>query len=138
MVTITEVAERFFKACKTGEGWEGYAGFCTPNATCAAQAEPLAGITNLSEYAEWMKGLLTFMPNGRYEVRSFAIDEQRRNVCAYGVFSATHTVQGGPMPPTGKSTTTDYLYFMQFDGDRICHMTKIWNAPWAMKALGWA
>jgi hypothetical protein len=97
MVTITEVAERFFKACKTGEGWEGYAGFCTPNATCAAQAEPLAGITNLSEYAEWMKGLLTFMPNGRYEVRSFAIDEQRRNVCAYGVFSATHTVQGGPM-----------------------------------------
>jgi predicted ester cyclase len=85
-----------------------------------------------------MRGLLTFMPDGRYEVKSFATDEQRQNVCAYGVFSATHTGQGGPLPPTGKSTSTDYVYVMQFDGGKICHMTKIWNAPWAMKQLGWA
>jgi hypothetical protein len=25
-----------------------------------------------------------------------------------------------------------------FDGDKIRHMTKIWNAGWAMKELGWA
>ena len=42
------------------------------------------------------------------------------------------------MPPTGKRTTTDYVYVMQFSGDRISHMTKIWNAGWAMKELGWA
>ena len=28
------------------------------------------------------EGLLTFMPDGRYEVTSFATDEQRQNVCA--------------------------------------------------------
>ncbi len=138
MVTCTEVAEGFFEACETGQGWEGCAGFCTHDATFSAQAEPLARITNLREYTEWMKGLLTFMPDGRYEVRSFATDEQRRSVCACGVFSATHTGQGGPVPPTGKSTTTDYVYVMQFEGDRISHMTKVWNAPWAMKELGWA
>jgi hypothetical protein len=27
---------------------------------------------------------------------------------------------------------------MQFDGDRISHMTKIWHSGLAMKALGWA
>ena len=44
---------------------------------------------------------------------------------------------GGP-PPTGKSTRSDYVYSMEFDGPRIRHMTKIWNAGWAMKELGWA
>ena len=138
MATITDVARHFFDACETGKGWDGCSRFCTQNASFAAQSEPLADIKTLQDYTEWMKGLLGFMPNGRYEVKSFATDEQRRNVCAYGVFSATHTGQGGPLPPTGKSTSTDYVYVMQFDGEKISHMTKIWNAPWAMKELGWA
>ena len=33
-----------------------------------------------------MKGLLTFMPDGRYDVKSFATDDERKSVCAYGVF----------------------------------------------------
>jgi predicted ester cyclase len=85
-----------------------------------------------------MKGLLTFMSDGRYEIKSFATDADRSSVCAYGVFSATHTGEGGPCPPTGKSTRTDYVYVMEFDGDKIRHMTKIWNAGWAMRELGWA
>ena len=35
--------------------------------------------------------------------------------------------EGGPVPPTGKSAQADYVYVMEFDGDRIRHMTKIWN-----------
>jgi hypothetical protein len=41
------------------------------------------------------------------------------------------------MPPTGKSTRTDYVYVMEFDGGKIRHMTKIWNSGWAMRELGW-
>ena len=137
MSTITNVANRFFEACETGKGWDGCQAYCTQDASFAAQAEPLADIKTLREYADWMKGLLSFMPDGRYVVKSFATDEQRRNVCAYGVFSATHTGQGGPLPPTGKSTTTDYVYVTEFEGDKIRHMTKIWNAGLAMKELGW-
>jgi len=81
--------------------------------------------------------LLAFMPDGRYEIKSFATDEHRQNVCAYGVFSATHTGAGGPCPPTGRSVKTDYVYVMDFDGDKIRHMTKIWHAGLAMKELGW-
>ena len=138
MAGITDIARTFFQACETGAGWEGCRAFCTPDASFKAQSEPLAEVTTLRDYTDWMKGLLSFMPDGRYEVKSFATDEQRRNVCAYGVFSATHTGQGGPLPPTGKGTVTDYVYVMDFEGDKIRHMTKIWNAPWAMKELGWA
>jgi len=27
---------------------------------------------------------------------------------------------------------------MQFEGDKISHMTKIWNAGMALRELGWA
>jgi predicted ester cyclase len=138
MPTITEVAQRFFETCEAGKGWDVCQAYCTPDASFAAQAEPLVGVRTLRDYADWMKGLLTFMPDGSYEVQAFATDTERNSVCGYGVFTATHTGQGGPCPPTGKSTTTDYVYVMQFEGDKIRHMTKIWNAGWAMKELGWA
>jgi predicted ester cyclase len=54
------------------------------------------------------------------------------------VFSGTHSGEGGPVPPTGKSASADYVYVMDFEGDRICHMTKIWNAGITLKQLGWA
>lgn len=66
-----------------------------------------------------MKGLFAPVPDDRYELRSFAVDEGRNNVTAYGVFRGTHTGNGGPVPPTGKQVEADYVYVMQFDGDRI-------------------
>lgn len=55
-----------------------------------------------------------------------------------GTFHATHSGDGGPVPPTGKSTDTDYVYVLKMDADdKVSHMTKIWNAPWAMRELGW-
>jgi hypothetical protein len=38
---------------------------------------------------------------------------------------------------SGKSMKTDYVYVMDFDGDKIRHMTKIWHSGLAMKSLGW-
>ena len=71
---------------------------CAPDATFSAQAEPLAEVHTLQQYSEWMKGLLTPLPEARYEVKSFATDEDRNNVTAYGVFSATHTGDDVPAP----------------------------------------
>jgi predicted ester cyclase len=133
-----EVAQAFFEACETGKGWEVCQRYCTPEATFSAQAEPLADLHTIQQYTDWMKGIFTPLPDGRYEVKSFAVDEERSNAIAYGVFFATHTGEGGPVPPTGKSTSTDYVYVMDFEGDRIRHLTKIWNAGYALKQLGWA
>ena len=136
--SITETARAFFDACETGGGWAECSAYCQPNASFAAQAEPLAELKTLEQYTEWMKGLLGFVSDASYVVRSFATDPERNNVCVYAVFSATHTGEGGPLPPTGKSTSTDYVYAMGFEDGKISHMTKIWNAGWALKDLGWA
>jgi hypothetical protein len=57
--------------------------------------------------------------------------DDRNSVCAF------HTGEGGPYPPTGKSMTADYVYVTDFEGDKIRTLTKIWNAGWAIKELGW-
>ena len=136
--SMKAVAERFFDACETGKGWEACARFCHPDATFSAQADALAGIDTLQAYTEWMKGLMTPVPDGRYEIRSFAVDEERNNVAAFGIFRGTHTGEGGPVPATGRRVEADYVYVMDFDGDRIRHMTKIWNDGISLKQLGWA
>ncbi len=137
MPSITETARQFFDACETGKGWAGCSSYCTPDATFAAQAEPLADVRTLRQYCDWMQGITGILTDARYEVKSFATDAERNNVCAYGVFSGTH-LAGGPVPPTGRSTKTDYVYVMQFAGGKIAHMTKIWHSGLALKELGWA
>jgi len=138
MASITSVAAAFFEACETGKGWEGCSEYCTPDATFSAQSEPLLEVKTLAQYTEWMKAILTIFPDGRYDLKSFAADAERNNVSAYAVFHATHTGDGGPVPPTGLSMSTDYVYVMQFSGDKIAHMTKIWHSGLALKAVGWA
>lgn len=137
MSSIKETAEQFFDACETGKGWEVCKQYSHSDATFTAQAEALAGVVTLQAYTEWMKGLLMALPDAAYEVRSFAVDEDRRNVAAYGVFRGTHTGEGGPVPPTGKQVEADYVYIMEFGDDRIRHMTKVWNDVMSLKQLGW-
>ena len=84
-----------------------------------------------------MKGLLTPVADGRYEVRSFGVDEDRNNVTAYAIFRGTHTNDGGPVPQTGKEVEADYVYIMEFEGEQIRHMTKVWNNVVSLKQLGW-
>jgi predicted ester cyclase len=99
--------------------------------------EGAPGVDSLEAYTEWMKGLLTPLPDGRYELRSFAVDEARSHVVAFAVFRGTHTAEGGPIPPTGRSVAAEYVYVMEFDGGRIRHMTKIWNDAHSLTQLGW-
>jgi predicted ester cyclase len=138
MDSMTNIAGAFFAACETGKGWDACRAYCTPNATFRAQAEPLLEVKTLAEYTDWMKGIMTVLPDGHYDLKAFATDPARNSVVAYAVFHGTHTGQGGPVPPTGRRTSTDYVYVMQFDGDKIAHMTKIWNAGLAIKELGWS
>jgi predicted ester cyclase len=135
---IRDTAEAFFHACESGEGWEACKQYCHPDASFSAQAAPLREIDTVQEYTGWMQAQYEAMPDIEYELTSLAVDEERGNVCACAVLRGTHTGEGGPVEPTGKSVASDYVYVMEFDGDRISHLTKIWNAPHAMRQLGWA
>ena len=138
MSAIIEPAKNFFEACETGQGWDVCKAFCSPDATFSAQANALSDISTLEGYCEWMKNLLTPIPDGHYELKGFATDNARETVLAFAVFHGTQTGEGGPVPPTSKAIAADYVYSMAFDGGKIRHMTKIWNDGISLRQLGWA
>lgn len=131
------VAKAFFEACESGRGWAGCRDYCAADASFSAQAAALAEVRSLEQYAEWMKGILSVLTDGRYELHAFAEDAGQHQVVAFATFIGTHKA-GGPMPPTGKTTRTDYVYAMRFRDGKISHMTKVWNDGYALKELGWA
>ena len=98
----------------------------------------MADTSTIEGYTNWTKAILTPIPDGHYELNGFAADEERGTVMASAVFHGTQTGEGGPVPPTGKTVATDYVYSMKFDGGKISHMKKIWNDGISMRQLGWA
>lgn len=77
------------------------------------------------------------LPDMRYEMIAFGIDEERKTICAAATFMGTHTGSGGPVPATGKAVATEYCYVIKFEGEKISHMIKIWNDTLAMRQAGW-
>ena len=136
-MSMIETAEQFFDACEEGMGWEGCQRYCHDSATFSCQADALAEVRSVEGYVEWVKGLFSPIPDMHPEVKAFSVDAERRTVTAVAVVHGTQTGEGGPVPPTGKTVAADYVYVMQFDGDRIRHMTKIWNDVYTLRALGW-
>ena len=137
-MNMTDTAKAFFEACETGKGWDGGAAYCTTDASFSCQSGALADALTLEAYAEWMKGLLTPIPDGRYELKGFAADDDRSIVLAFAVFHGTQTGEGGPVASTGNVVASDYVYAMEFAGGKVSHMTKIWNDGHALSQLGWA
>jgi hypothetical protein len=86
-----------------------------------------------------MKQLATVTtPGSSYDLHSASFDDDTRTAVFFATYHARHTGEGGPVPPTGQETNTHYVYVLEMDGDdKVAHMTKIWNAPWAMRELGW-
>ena len=137
-MSISDTAMAFFEACETGKGGEVCQAWCHEDAGFSCQADALADITTVKNYADWMQNLLTPIPDGHYELTAFACDEGRGTVIASAVFHGTQTGDGGPVPATGKKLAADYAYVMKFDGGKISHMTKIWNDVHSLRTLGWA
>ena len=138
MTKMDQTAKAFFEAVETGKGWDGCKAYCNAGATFSCQADALADVRTIQAYADWMKGLFGPIPDGGYSIMAWGVDTERKAVVAAAVYTGTQTGQGGPVPPTGKRVEADYTYVMQFDGDKIRHMTKIWNADFSLRQLGWA
>lgn len=131
-------ARRFFDACESGKGWDACRAYCHPDATFSAQSHALEEISTVEGYCDWMQAICTTMPDANYDLRFFGVDESGDSVAAVAVFKGTHTAEGGPVPPTGKSVASDYAYLMLFDDGRIRHMTKVWHDGIALQQAGWA
>lgn len=134
---LHKTAFEFFDACDSGKGWEVCAQFCHDNAGFSAQCGVLADIKTLEGYVDWMRDLMIPIRDGRYDLKAFSVDEERGIATVFAVFRGTNT-GAGPMPPTGNTIAANYVYAMEFDGEKIKHVTKIWNDAHSLVELGWA
>lgn len=82
----------------------------------------------MNRFADW---------NRRHPVLSIE-PEWADSFNVFGVFKGTQSGPGPVDPPTGKALAADYVYAMEFDGDRIRHMSKVWNDVRSLRDLGWA
>lgn len=134
-----ENAKLFFEACDDSKGWEACEKYVADGATFVAQSEPLVDVKTVQDYCEWMKGFGTVtVPGATYDLHTTSYDDATNKAVFFATFHAKHTGEGGPVPPTNQETHTDYVYVLEMNSDgKVSAMTKIWNAPWAMKELGW-
>ena len=136
-MSMRETARRFFDACETGKGWDACAPYCKDGATFSAQADALNDVKTVEDYANWMHGMMPLMPDAHYDLKFFGVDEDRQRAAAAAVYHGTHTGGEGDHAPTGKSFAGDYVFVMDFDGDRIVHVNKVWNDVHSLRQLGW-
>jgi hypothetical protein len=134
-----ENAITFFHNCESAKGWEACKDYVAENATFNAQSEPLVDIEAVEDYVNWMAGLGTItMPGCSYKVHATAYDETKNTAIFFATFTGTHSGEGGPIPPSNKTTNTDYVYSIKMnDEGKVESMTKILNSSWALRDLGW-
>ncbi|MEM7741505.1 MAG: hypothetical protein AAF225_11985 [Pseudomonadota bacterium] len=134
-----DVATKFFHACEGLQGRAGCAEYVANGATFEAQSEPIADITTALDYCDWMQSVGQGPLAGcGYEIFNAAFDEDTSTALFFALFTATNNGEGGPVSPTGKSTSSHYVYAVTVNDDhKVTKLVKIWNAPWALTELGW-
>ena len=134
-----ENATKFFHACESLKGWDGCKHYVAPGARFTAQCEPLVDVNSVEAYTEWMAAVGKNALKGcSYDLHSSSYDEGNKTAIFFATFTGTHVGEGGPVPPTHKQTKTDYVYVLTMNNDdQVEEMCKVWNAPWALKELGW-
>lgn len=134
-----ENAKKFFEACEAPLGWEACKDYVEDGAALVAQSEPLVDITTVQAYCEWMHGFGTVTAAGAtYTLHASSYDESTRTALFFATYHATHVGEGGPVPPTNQSVDSHYVYAIKMSAnDKVAEVTKVWNAPWALRALGW-
>ena len=132
-------ATAFFHACEGLEGWDGCREYVADGAKFMAQCEPLVELTTVEQYCDWMAGVGKGPLAGcGYKLHSSSYDDSTNTALFFATFTATHSGEGGPVPATGKETNSHYVYALKMNEDGLIYdMTKIWNAPWALRELGW-
>ena len=132
-------ATSFFHACESLKGWDGCKQYVAADAPFSAQSEPLVDVKTVQGYVDWAKDFGSITAKGSsYDLHASAYDEKSKTALFFATFTGSHVGEGGPVPPTHKTTNSHYVYILTMNGDdKVARMTKVWNAPWAMNELGW-
>jgi len=137
MTDIETIAKSFHHACTSGQGWQACQEYCTPDATFEHEGTMFADIQSVEGYAAFIQSVFTPVPDFRHEVLAVAVDRALERVLVHYRISGTHTGEGLPVPPTGKSMVSESVLVLHFEGERIRHVQKVWNDHEMMKQVGW-
>lgn len=134
-----ENAGAFFHNCESAQGWDACKKYVAKNAKFTAQSEPFAEVTEVKDYVDSMAALGTVTLEGcSYVMNASAYDEENSTALFFATFIGTHNGEGGPVPPTHKTTKSHYVFAIKMnDHGKVESMTKIWNSSWAFRELGW-
>jgi len=132
-------AETFFHNCESAKGWDACKDYVAEKAAFDAQSEPLVEVATVKDYVNWMAGLGTITaPGCSYAIHASAYDAVNNVALFYATFTGTHTGDGGPVPPTNKTTNSQYAYALTMNAEgKVSSMSKVWNSSWALRELGW-
>lgn len=123
-------AQKFFHNCESLQGWDECKGLVAENAPFNGQCEPLVELKTVQDYVGWMLGFGTIAPGCSYELHASIFDEKTNTALFFATYTATHTGEGGPVPPTNKTANAHYVYALKMNEEgKVASMTKIWNAP---------
>lgn len=135
-------ARAFFERCETGQGWDSVKELCAADGWYRCQAlGPFGQLKTLEAYVDFMKVIVSAMPDARYELGAVAYDAARRRACFVAQFIATHTVtpDGVPLPPpTNRQVCADYVYTIHFNEDGVIEgLHKVFNDVFCGIQAGW-
>jgi len=132
-------ATKFFHACESLQGWAGCQQYTADGAGFSAQSEPLVDTHTVEDYCNWIQGFGSVTAAGcSYDLHTSSFDDATNTAIFFATFTGSHVGDGGPVPPTNKETNTQYVYILKMNADgKVESMQKVWNAPWAMRELGW-
>lgn len=132
-------ATKFFHACESAKGWSECEAYVEKNAKFSAQCEPLMDINSVEAYSEWMAAIGNITaPCASYDLHASSYDNESRSAMFFATFHLKHTGEGGPVPPTHKESSSQYVYILSMSqNDKVEKLVKVWNAPWSMRELGW-
>ncbi len=138
-MNLLENAVIFFSNCESAKGWEACKDYVDGNGKFTCEADPLAEVNEIKEYAEWMAGLgNTALAGSSFEIHAKALDEATNTALIFATFTATHSGEGGPVPPTNKTAHSHYVFALKMNNAGLVESAiKIWNSSWALKGLGW-
>jgi predicted ester cyclase len=137
MATLTDIALAFFELCESGKGWQKCRRYCHEHAVFNVQAKSLEQLKTVEAYSNSMPHMFEILPDAHYELINVATDENRQTVIVYAHFRGTHTGINAPIPATGKSVNSDYVFIIRMTGGKIAEVTKVWNDNHASIQLGW-
>ena len=133
---MISIATQFFHDLEKGKGSDEIKKYLADGATFQCDCLPQK---TMIEYAEFMKAIISGpLPDFEYQIVS--ITSNHREVVFFANMSATHTGQGGPIPPSSPplKTSSSYVYRVMFDDQlKITGIHKCFDIYTAFRKLNW-